>query len=450
MVGSIRRMLLGLACLLRRPLAPATACRRRALRPIRRGGSRLAKADGATLFALPGEDPPPPFVPLHPQTVEQRQLIEAVTDYSAARAFEHENLWSDAIDLLEKALRLEPDSAAILKRLSSLCLALGKIDQGLKYGKRVLEADPGDTDTISQLVAHYAKNDPGAAETLLKDVLANPRLDKNSPGYLLAELELGKLYWDKLRQVDQAADAFAKVVEALDEKAANRLSPADQKRILGGDERRGVVYLEFGVVFLAAKRYDLAIKAFQRGLVYDEDDPQLLCFWRRPCSRPARARRRCGGRGVPQAPAAGGRGLRPARQDPDRAASRERDHPPARGRRPGRLQEHPAPVHPGRPLPRDRPGREGRADVQGAAGRAADHSRLRGACRVALQAEEDRGTAQGHDRGRRPSRAGPRRSRPSSMRSSTTRPTPTRCSTPASSCSRPSRRASTPSRPSGS
>ena len=302
MVGSIRRILLGLACFLTAGTlttasswagddpAPASYAQRRPRgdlidrfpenpdppgRKPRDAGAK-AETDGASLFALPGEDPPPLFVPLHPQTVEQRQLIDAVTDYSAARAFEHENLWSDAIDLLEKALRLEPDSAAILKRLSGLCLALGKIDQGLKYGKRVLEADPGDTDTISQLVAHYAKNDPAAAETLLKDVLANARLQKNSPGYLLAELELGKLYWDKLRQVDRAADAFTKVVEALDEKTANRLSPADQKRILGGDETAAASsYLEFGVVFLAAKRYDLAVKAFLRGLVYDEDDPQI-------------------------------------------------------------------------------------------------------------------------------------------------------------------------------
>src|SRR5205823_11647394 len=130
------------------------------------------------------------FVPLHPQTVEQRRQIEAITDFSAARAFEHENLWSEAIDLLEQALALEPDSAAILKRLSSLCFALGKVDQGLKYGKRVLEADPGDMDTISLLVAYYIKNDPPAAETLLKDVLSNPALEKDSPGYLLAQLEL--------------------------------------------------------------------------------------------------------------------------------------------------------------------------------------------------------------------------------------------------------------------
>lgn len=54
-----------------------------------------------------------------------------------ARAYEHENLWTDAIDLLEKALKIEPDSAAILKRLSALCFALGRTDQALAYGKRV-------------------------------------------------------------------------------------------------------------------------------------------------------------------------------------------------------------------------------------------------------------------------------------------------------------------------
>ena len=264
-----------------------------------------------------------------------------------------------------------------------------------------LRPTPGDTDTISQLVAHYAKNDPGAAETLLKDVLANPRLRKNSPGYLLAELELGKLYWDKLQQADRAADAFAKVVEALDEKAANRLTPADQKRILGGDESAAASsYLDFGVVFLAAKRYDLAVKAFLRGLVYDEDDPQLPLLLAQTLLKSGKGEEALrADRGIPQTPAAGGRGLRLARQDPDRAASRERDHPPARGGGQGRFQEHPAPVHPGRPLPRDRPGREGRADVQGAAGRAADHSGLWRTGRVAVQAKEDRRTAQGHDRG---------------------------------------------------
>src|SRR5262249_25899399 len=77
----------------------------------------------------------------------------------------------------------------------------------------------------------------------------------------------------KLQKVDKAADAFAKVIEALDDRSAVRLSPADQRRILGADEASA--YQEFGAVFLEAKRYDLAVKAFERGLDYNPDDPQL-------------------------------------------------------------------------------------------------------------------------------------------------------------------------------
>jgi len=235
MVGSIRRTILSLAYLLFIAAMPAIHAVADPEPGVGRAPSSGPERDGtaaserARQFAVPGEDPPQLFVPLHPQTVEERRQIEAVTDYSVARAFERENLWTDAIELLEKALVLEPDSSAILRRLSSLSFALGKTEQGLKYGKRVLDADPGDANTLSELVAYYAKNDPAAAEVLLKDVLANPRLDKDSTGFLNAQLELGKLYWDKLHKENQAADAFAKVVEALDEKGG-RLSPADQKR----------------------------------------------------------------------------------------------------------------------------------------------------------------------------------------------------------------------------
>ena len=73
--------------------------------------------------------------------------------------------------------------------------------------------------------------------------------------------------------MDKAADAFAEVMEGLDDKTANRLSPLDQARILGSEPANA--YLGFGMVFLAAKRNELAIKAFERGLIYDEENPQI-------------------------------------------------------------------------------------------------------------------------------------------------------------------------------
>ncbi len=108
---------------------------------------------------------------------------------------------------------------------------------------------------------------------LLNEVLANPKLDAHAPGRLLAEYELGRLYSGRLHQTDKAADAFAKVLDGLDDRSANRLSPLDQFRILGNDP--ATAYLNFGLVFLAAKRYELAVKALERGLVYDEDNSQI-------------------------------------------------------------------------------------------------------------------------------------------------------------------------------
>jgi tetratricopeptide (TPR) repeat protein len=284
MVGSIRPYVLGLTCI----LVPAAAAPGRAFGdPQAAEKEAKAKDDGAKpdnaavskeervkLLALPGEDPPQPFVPARPRTVEDRKRIEALTAYSAARALEGKRSWSEAIALLEGALKLDPDSVTVLRRLSRLCFVLGRTEPGIKYCKRVLELDPGDTDTITRLVGYYTRrSDPAGAEAVLQEVLANPRLDKSAPGRLIAEFELGKLYAGKLRQVDKAADAYAHVIEALDEKAANKLSQADQRRVLGGEE--AAAYQEFGLTFLQAKRYDLAIKAFERGLNYEPDDPQL-------------------------------------------------------------------------------------------------------------------------------------------------------------------------------
>ncbi|MFO0953513.1 MAG: tetratricopeptide repeat protein [Isosphaeraceae bacterium] len=297
MVRSSRRLLAGLVLI---PLLAAAAPgvdappakkpddKPKAEPKAARANDAAARAERAKLFALPGEDPPQPFVPLKPRTVEDRERVEALTEFSVARALEDRRNWSDAIVLLEKALKREPESVTILRRLSRLCFILGRTENGIEYSKRVLTVDPGDTETITRLVNYYnnRRNDPAGAEAVLTDVLKNPKLDAHASGRLIAEFELGKLYATKLRRTDKAADSFAKVIEALDDRAANRLSPADQRRILGGDEAGA--YQQFGQIFLEAGRLELAVKAFERGLDYDPDDPQLPSCWPRRCKRPER------------------------------------------------------------------------------------------------------------------------------------------------------------------
>jgi tetratricopeptide (TPR) repeat protein len=234
-----------------------------------------ARPDVASVFSQRGDDPPRAFVPLHPTTVDDRQRTEALRLYMAARALEDRGVFGDAVTLLQQAEKLDPDSVAISRRLSRIYLgALGRPDLAVEFGKKVLAAEPGDTETLTRLVEFYnRKPDPAACEALLKEVLANPKLDAHSPGRLQAQFELGRLYSGRLKQMDNAARAFAEVMAGLDDKSANRLSPGEQARILGSEP--AATYLNFGMVFLAADKSDLAARAFERGLVYDEDNSQL-------------------------------------------------------------------------------------------------------------------------------------------------------------------------------
>lgn len=232
-------------------------------------------ATDSDVLVLPNGEKIDPFVPLHPRTVEDRKQTEVVRLFGVARALEARRAFADAAEVLLEADKLDPDSVAIARRLCRLYIGpLARPDLAVDYGKRALEADPSDTDTLERLFNYYIrKNDFQACETLLRDVLANPNLEEHAPGRLVAQVELGRLYASRLNDVEKAADAYAEVVKGLDDRSANRLSPGDLHRVLGDEP--AMSYLGFGVVFLAAQRDDLAIKAFERGLVYDETNPQI-------------------------------------------------------------------------------------------------------------------------------------------------------------------------------
>ena len=130
--------------------------------PGEAGGRRLRRRSPAELrirkenrldlsefFAQPGDDPPRPFVPLRPSTTDDRRRLEVVRLYSAGRALEDRRAWTDAVAVLQEALKLEPDSIAVARRLCRIYIgALGRPDLAVEYGKRVLAAEPGDSETL--------------------------------------------------------------------------------------------------------------------------------------------------------------------------------------------------------------------------------------------------------------------------------------------------------------
>lgn len=223
----------------------------------------------------PLEDEPVPFVPKTPRTADQQRRIEALTDFVAARALEEQKRFRDALALLEKARAKDTESAAILRALSRVSFALGRVDTAINYCKQVVQADPTDAATLRLLVLYYRdrKLESAAAEAVLKEALANPKLGKLSATYFVIQRDLGELYARHLNQPDKAADAFAIVVDGLEDKATAKFTAGDQKLILGDEPE--VSYELFGDAFFQARRFDMAVKSYRRGLAYEPEDTEL-------------------------------------------------------------------------------------------------------------------------------------------------------------------------------
>ncbi len=229
---------------------------------------------------LDRDEPPAEFVPLQPRTAADRDKLDALRYFVAARALEGggQRRFAESIELLEKAQGLDPASVPVLRALSRLSAALGRSDRAIEYSRKVIEADPADAETLHQLVRYYRRrNDGTTVESLLKGVLADPRLDPNGPARLVAEHDLGLLYAD-LDQFDKAAEPFERLMGVLDDPAANRLNEAELALVLQTSSPADA-YRRFGEVFSSAKKFDLAARAFRRSLAYDPDSlpvPLLL------------------------------------------------------------------------------------------------------------------------------------------------------------------------------
>ncbi len=218
---------------------------------------------------------PEEFIPLHPITEQQRHQIEVYKLYSAARALEDQERIKEALSLLEQAKKEEDNSAPILSRLSRLFFASGKLNEAIEAGRQSMAIDPNDTQTLTLLFGLILerKSDPIAAESFLRSVLNNPKLEARGPSALLCQRALGDLYFELLDKPEKAAEAYTAVVEGLDARQASKLSQADRERILRGGNADS--YLRFGEALLQTKHYDLAIRALRSGLAYDPDHGQI-------------------------------------------------------------------------------------------------------------------------------------------------------------------------------
>ena len=84
--------------------------------------------------------------------------------------------------------------------------------------------EPGDTETLTRLVDYYKKNDPAGAEATLERGSGQSQARCPRAGPAAGRVRAGQTLLRPAPSDRQGGRRFAKVIEALDDKSANRLS----------------------------------------------------------------------------------------------------------------------------------------------------------------------------------------------------------------------------------
>ena len=233
-------------------------------------GSKLKAGD----FALPGEDPPGAFVPTRPRTVDEQKKVEAHPPLRRGPGPGGPPAVPRGDPVLEKALACDPDSIADPPPPRPAQLRPGP------RGRRDRREPPG-----PRRRAGRRRDDRAARRTLpRRPPTPRPRRPQGGAGQPearqelrrrpLLEFELAKLY-EATGGSTRPPTCFARVVDALDDKANARLSHADLARILGDDEAAGLPPVRPDLLPGRARSTSPSRRS-SAGLVYDHDDPSLI------------------------------------------------------------------------------------------------------------------------------------------------------------------------------
>ncbi len=214
-------------------------------------------------------------VPLKPRSAREQARVDAVSHFMAGTLHLARNDEQRAYASFQKAVKLSPESVEIYQALIPLAFSLNKEEEGLEYALKAVELDPNDHQLLRALGVHMARGSrvPDAIRFLEKAIASN-RLDHKSGVYIRLNRDLAILY-EITDQPDKAADAFEIVFNGLESPDEFGLDFQTRAGILADDRSN---YEHMGKVFLAAKRPELALKAFEKAQSQQQSRPGVLDY----------------------------------------------------------------------------------------------------------------------------------------------------------------------------
>ena len=210
----------------------------------------------------PFEDRPEPFVAAHPRTEAEEDRLEAAAKFAAGRTLEQRDESAAALQLYERAVRLDPQATPVLRELVPLAYNLDRRAEALRYAVKLVEQDDSDPALLRRIGLFVAQEGDWkrGAKLLEKALNAEEAEPKPTAAQTEIRVELGRIDF-LLARYDEAARLFDKVLPALDKPKDFGLT-ADERRTLIGDD--GLTFELMAAAYLETNRPQQAALAFEQ------------------------------------------------------------------------------------------------------------------------------------------------------------------------------------------
>ena len=232
------------------------------------------------------DDLPVPFVAGKARNEAQIDRIEALAHFAAGRTFQQRGDFDQAVRQYARADRLDPAASTARSNLVVAAVQERQLPVAARYALKGIDPDEVG-DRILDLLADYLNDLGDLAHAIAfyerslaverpKDDFAEGNAADAAGGEVFykvrTRMKLGGLY-QLTQKHAQAAEQFARVLQALEHPERLGIDQEKRKELLGSEP--GECYELFGEAFLAADRFAEAEAAFRKSQTVAPNEPLL-------------------------------------------------------------------------------------------------------------------------------------------------------------------------------